>query len=289
MAQCTRVCSNNKAYAWGFAKVDEMRSFIVSVAFAAVFGSGIGNVHGQQQPAAVPVPPTPQVRMGPPLEVNVHSLGENRTTNLVVIYHRDGTFDLTSGWAGAMSGSDYPNAKMFIPGETTRGFYRNRGNWWWGVDNKFCFRMAEGQNAGKDVCKSGRLIGRVSLDGTPLPADAPPTIIDARRTLNGQVPSYSGTNVCATGGPTGPTRSPFRLTRSPLPPCLRPRLTRSNRRGTCPVCPVVWEGRHREVSPYPDHYLFYDLIDLFVLIYSIELCIHRYSPTYSGVHCRSLN
>jgi hypothetical protein len=21
-----------------------------------------------------------------------------------------------------------------------------------------------------------------------------------------------------------------------------------------PVCPVVWAGRHREVSPYPDHF-----------------------------------
>ena len=21
-----------------------------------------------------------------------------------------------------------------------------------------------------------------------------------------------------------------------------------------PVCPVVWEGRHREVPPYPDHF-----------------------------------
>ena len=31
-----------------------------------------------------------------------------------------------------------------------------------------------------------------------------------------------------------------------------PSLTRSNRRGTGPVCPVVWEGWHREVSPYPD-------------------------------------
>ena len=28
--------------------------------------------------------------------------------------------------------------------------------------------------------------------------------------------------------------------------------TRSNRRGTGPVCPVVWEGWRREASPYPD-------------------------------------
>ena len=32
----------------------------------------------------------------------------------------------------------------------------------------------------------------------------------------------------------------------------RPSLTRSNRRGTGPVCPVVWEGWRREASPYPD-------------------------------------
>lgn len=24
------------------------------------------------------------------------------------------------------------------------------------------------------------------------------------------------------------------------------------RRGTCSVCPVLWEERHREVPPYPD-------------------------------------
>ena len=35
-------------------------------------------------------------------------------------------------------------------------------------------------------------------------------------------------------------------------PCLCRNLTQSNRRGTRPVCPVLWEGWHREVSPYPD-------------------------------------
>jgi hypothetical protein len=25
------------------------------------------------------------------------------------------------------------------------------------------------------------------------------------------------------------------------------------RRGTCSVCPVLWEERHREVPPYPDY------------------------------------
>jgi hypothetical protein len=30
------------------------------------------------------------------------------------------------------------------------------------------------------------------------------------------------------------------------------KLNPSNRRGTRPVCQVVWEGRRREASPYPD-------------------------------------
>src|SRR6202011_1638635 len=54
------------------------------------------------------------------------------------------------------------------------------------------------------------------------------------------------------GGPTSSAQPLFRLTRSPPTPCLCPSLTRSNRRGTRPVCPVVGEGWHREVSPYPD-------------------------------------
>src|SRR6516165_11990276 len=59
-------------------------------------------------------------------------------------------------------------------------------------------------------------------------------------------------HVRTSGGPTGPAQPLFRLTRSPPTPCLGPGLTQSNRRGTRPVCPVVWEGWHREVSPYPD-------------------------------------
>src|SRR5439155_2361246 len=55
------------------------------------------------------------------------------------------------------------------------------------------------------------------------------------------------------GGSTSTAQPLLRLTRSPQPPCLCPSLTRSNRRGTRPVCRVVWEGWHREVSPYPDH------------------------------------
>src|SRR5580704_19693638 len=60
-------------------------------------------------------------------------------------------------------------------------------------------------------------------------------------------------HVRTSGGPSGPAQPSLRFTRSA--PTLRSvsGLTRSNRRGTWPVCPVVWEGRRREVPPYPDH------------------------------------
>jgi hypothetical protein len=57
------------------------------------------------------------------------------------------------------------------------------------------------------------------------------------------------------GGPTSPTQRLFRDARSSPNLCARPSLTRSNRRGTGPVCPVVWEGWRREASPYRDQSL----------------------------------
>jgi len=39
-------------------------------------------------------------------------------------------------------------------------------------------------------------------------------------------------------------------------PYLCSSLTRPNRLGTWPVCPVVWEGRRLEAPPYPDLWLF---------------------------------
>ena len=59
-------------------------------------------------------------------------------------------------------------------------------------------------------------------------------------------------HVRTSGGPASPTQRLFRVARSSPNLCARPSLTRSNRRGTGPVCPVVWEGWRREASPYPD-------------------------------------
>ena len=65
-------------------------------------------------------------------------------------------------------------------------------------------------------------------------------------------PTGALAHVRTSGGPASPTQRLFRVARSSPNLCARPSLTRSNRRGTGPVCPVVWEGWRREASPYPD-------------------------------------
>src|SRR3954465_490309 len=59
-------------------------------------------------------------------------------------------------------------------------------------------------------------------------------------------------HVRTSGRPSGPAPPLLRPNRSPPTLCSGVGLSRSNRRGTRPVRPVVWEGRHREVPPYPD-------------------------------------
>ena len=54
------------------------------------------------------------------------------------------------------------------------------------------------------------------------------------------------------GGSSGPAQPPLRITRPHPNSLLQLTVTRSNRRGTRPVRPVVWEGRCRRVPPYPD-------------------------------------
>ena len=58
-------------------------------------------------------------------------------------------------------------------------------------------------------------------------------------------------HVRTSGGPISPTQRLFRVARSSPNLCARPSLTRSNRRRTGPVCPVVLEGWRREASPIP--------------------------------------
>ena len=59
-------------------------------------------------------------------------------------------------------------------------------------------------------------------------------------------------HVRTSGGPTSFPQRLFRVARSSPNLCARPSLTRSNRRGTGPVCPVVWQGWRREARTYPD-------------------------------------
>jgi hypothetical protein len=54
-------------------------------------------------------------------------------------------------------------------------------------------------------------------------------------------------------GPTGPAQPLFRLTRSPPTLISLFKLNPVEPPWYGPVCPVVGEGWHREVSPYPDH------------------------------------
>jgi hypothetical protein len=51
-----------------------------------------------------------------------------------------------------------------------------------------------------------------------------------------------------------PTPTTFLSKDSPL------KLNPSNLRGTRPVCQVVWEGRRREASPYPDRWHFAPIV-----------------------------
>jgi RNA-directed DNA polymerase len=78
------------------------------------------------------------------------------------------------------------------------------------------------------------------------------TIDDARDYLREHWPTIRSQLVAGTYQP-----QPVKRVEIPKPdgrvrklgvPCV----VQSNRRGTRPVCPVVWEGWRREVSPYPD-------------------------------------
>jgi len=81
---------------------------------------------------------------GPPLERPVSSLSENGEHQLITVYHANRTLDFNVD--GKPSG----------------------GGTWELAGAQFCFTLDTGNDAGKRTCKNGRLIGRVSLDGTQL-------------------------------------------------------------------------------------------------------------------------
>ena len=92
--------------------------------------------YGQQQTVA----PTP------PLERHILSLNEAGNHQMDVVYHADHSCDIT------VDGTQRWRCSWSI--RTT--------------DGAFCFLQDGGVDAGKEICKQGRLIGRVSYDGSAL-------------------------------------------------------------------------------------------------------------------------
>jgi hypothetical protein len=104
------------------------------------------------QQGATTTPAQPRMPYkSPPLERHITSLSEDGAHQLDIVYHQNQTFELVAD-----------------------GKWPNHGTW--RVNNgQFCFTMAEGERAGKEDCKNGRLIGRVAYDGTRLNDPVPGT------------------------------------------------------------------------------------------------------------------
>lgn len=114
---------------------------------AAVLLFASGTALAQQATSSLPAPPA-----GPPLERHIVSLDEKGGNRLDIVYHADHTCD------------------MIVNGD--RSWHCT---WQLYSDGRFCFVQDGGGDARKVICKEGRLIGRVALDGTPLKDTAPPS------------------------------------------------------------------------------------------------------------------
>jgi len=82
------------------------------------------------------------------------------------MYNADHTLVMTGcSRSGARTGTSYyPNQVMMFE---QNGRECNRGVWSLEED-RFCYTWEQGPSAGHQTCKTGRLIGRVRLDGSPL-------------------------------------------------------------------------------------------------------------------------
>lgn len=120
---------------------------------------------GQQRTVTVPQSISCQ---GLPLETSVNSLSEESPLwsagqfEFTTVYHADGTFDLNTTHVGSAPQSSHNPVHIFAGGGD-----ENHGRWSLKGCN-FCFVLDYGKFTGKKICKSGRLIGRVSIGGTPL-------------------------------------------------------------------------------------------------------------------------
>ena len=139
---------------------------MASVALATMVAAGLLLFASQpsigQQQGAANVPQSASCQ-GPPLETYVNSLSEDGQYEFTTVYHANGTFDLESSHGENFSWSSHNPLHIFLNGRA-----ENHGRWSL-KGCTFCFVLDRGIRTGEKVCKLGRLIGRVSIDGTPLP------------------------------------------------------------------------------------------------------------------------
>ncbi len=126
---------------------------------------GFSNSGSAQQFAAVTTsPPTMATTASwPPLEQYIPSQSENGEYDFVLRFHANGTFDYNvAATGGKYAGYTYNPSWSGQPPLT--------GRWWRGDEAKgvFCFSPDTGPSRGKTTCKTGRLMGKVALDGTRL-------------------------------------------------------------------------------------------------------------------------
>ena len=120
-----------------------MKNFTFAVAVALLFVSRSGLAQQATSGSATAMVGSFE---GPPLERHILSLNEEGNHRMDVVYHADHTCDIT------VDGTHSWRCTWSI--RTT--------------DGAFCFLQDGGADAGKNFCKQGRLIGRVSHDGTSL-------------------------------------------------------------------------------------------------------------------------
>jgi hypothetical protein len=107
--------------------------------------------------------PTNAIR-NPPLNVYIPTVSEDGQVDMTVIYYGDG------------SGKGTCHFTMAPISGASAGYALSERDceWWFEPDGTFSFKILNGARAGKVFHKSGgRLIGRTTLNGGQLPADAP--------------------------------------------------------------------------------------------------------------------
>lgn len=106
----------------------------------------------------------PSAMPDPPFDVYLHTLSENGRSQLVVMYHADHTYTMTSR---SSAGKTYGSTASAVTME--RDKYAGR---WWIEGSKFCWTQELGPNPRNHCKKNGHYIGRMPIPGweSPVPA-----------------------------------------------------------------------------------------------------------------------